>query len=759
MRFSIQRRIIAVFALLSVLPLTLVGVAVVLRSYSLQERQALDQQHAVARRIGVEVISEITKRETTLRQLISVGDFPDLSPAGQNSILSQLLAYDSAFDELTLLNNEGAEIVRVARSRAFTPSDLGNRSEAEEFVTVKATGNVYYSPVHIEPNSGEFLITVAVPQMNIRTNTLQAVLVGDLRLRQISQTLSQIRDVDVSSAYVVDDRNRVVAHPDPSVVLRNTRSPFGLADGLANGLLGGSVFRVVDTLPLGNRDIRIVVEKPTAQAFQLAFESIVVFLIVVILSLLIALTLSVVFARRIVRPIRALGSVAEAITAGDLTARAEVKGVDELGALGNAFNSMTWQLRQVLSNLEQRVEERTTALREANRRTEQASQAKSVFLSNMSHELRTPLNVIIGYSSAMLHVRSMYENVDLPPIYRKDIQLILENGEYLLGLINDVLDLSKIEAGKLEIHRSPVDLHEVVKAVMATAIGLVKEKPVQLRTNLPEGLPYIQADSVRIRQITLNLMSNAIKFTERGTITLEAVVEDRFVRITVTDTGIGIEAHVLPYIFDRFQQAQSDTDRRYGGTGLGLDISKQLTQMHGGDMTVESKVGVGTTFSFTMPIAEAQPASQAPAEFVSDKPEDALVTIFSEDMMSDLSASKTILIVEDEVNARHLMHEILEGAGHIVVDAENSREALSMATSILPDLIILDLQLPDASGREVLQKLKADPLTADIPVIIYTARSAAPIAELSGAALILTKPVAPDILLKTITNLMTTKVN
>ncbi|HLY28211.1 MAG TPA: ATP-binding protein, partial [Aggregatilineales bacterium] len=270
------------------------------------------------------------------------------------------------------------------------------------------------------------------------------------------------------------------------------------------------------------------------------------------------------------------------------------------------------QLRALVAELraaEHALRESNAQIQEAQERTERISQAKTIFLSNMSHELRTPLNVIIGYTSSMLDMSPIYNNVVLPDIYRKDIQLVMENGQYLLGLINDILDLSKIEAGKFELHRTELDLVEIFKATLTIVTGLVKDKPVQLRPSFPDQLPLVWADPVRVRQILLNLLSNAVKFTKSGSVTLQGRVEGNFVRVSVIDTGIGIPEKALPYIFDRFQQAEYDTSKHYGGTGLGLDISKQLTHMHGGEMKVNSVVGEGSNFSFTLPVAENQAAT------------------------------------------------------------------------------------------------------------------------------------------------------
>lgn len=388
-------------------------------------------------------------------------------------------------------------------------------------------------------------------------------------------------------------------------------------------------------------------------------------------------------------------------------------------------------------------------LEEAEKKAHQASQAKSTFMSNMSHELRTPLNVIIGYSSSMLNMPQMFENVPVHNAHRGYLQLIEENGHYLLGLINDILDLSKIEAGKLELHCEPVRLPQVFRGIIATTIGLVKDKPVQVRPSFDENLPLVMADPIRVRQILLNLMSNAIKFTSSGSVTLAAEhdVASGMVKISVIDTGIGIPQSALATIFDRFQQAERDTDKRYGGTGLGLDISKQLSQMHGGDLTVESVVGKGSTFSITLPVAQVvkldDTLSTRPATLESDIPAER-VTIFapSDDDSGEFEMPLPIMLVEDDASLRDLIHKTLETQGFHVIVTHDGDEAVMMADVVLPVAIILDIHLPGISGWEVLEQLKANPVTESIPVIICTVDEQ--VEERPGVAAFLRKPITPE---------------
>src|SRR5579859_590792 len=377
----------------------------------------------------------------------------------------------------------------------------------------------------------------------------------------------------------------------------------------------------------------------------------------------------------------------------------------------------------------------------AQHRAQEASRAKSLFLSNMSHELRTPLNVVIAYSSSMLEMPQLYNSVALPWQYSRDIQLIRESGYYLLGLINDVLDLSKIEAGKLELHRTTVSLAELFPGILATCTGLVKDKPVQVRPDYEDGdLPLVWADPIRVRQILLNLISNAIKFTQSGSVTLRVRREGEVVRLSVIDTGIGIPETALEHIFDRFEQATHDTDKYYGGTGLGLDISRRLVQMHGGELTVQSAEGRGSTFTFKLPLSIEQRAE--PFDLSKSIPTSAKILRPAQNIVA-----QSILLVEDEASLRDLLHRSLEESGYIVIDEQDGVQALAMASGLLPDLIILDIRIPSMDGWELLGNLKKDPETAAIPVLLCTASDDASRAAELGVTMYLRKPFSLDELL------------
>src|SRR5260221_3484147 len=380
----------------------------------------------------------------------------------------------------------------------------------------------------------------------------------------------------------------------------------------------------------------------------------------------------------------------------------------------------------------------------AQQKAEQANKAKSLFLSNMSHELRTPLNVVIGYTSSMLDRPTMYNNEVLPYIYAKDIQLIKDNGYHLIGLINDILDLSKIEAGKLDLNLKDFDLHDILRGVIATSVGLVKDKPIQINSDLSEQWPMVLADDVRVRQIILNLMSNAIKFTEHGSVTIRVSAEGTFVRISVTDTGIGITDHALATIFDRFQQAEHDISRLYGGTGLGLDISKMLVEMQGGTMLLQSTIGVGSTFSFTLPIAESATGKASAIEhrIMSTS------QVFSGNL--ELNVAWTVMVVEDALSHTDLLRRTLESADYMVITTNDSQEACGMALGVMPDTILLDIQLSNIDKCNIIESLAASPQTAAIPIIVCGIDQERERALTLGAALFLSKPLNANQILEAV---------
>lgn len=366
----------------------------------------------------------------------------------------------------------------------------------------------------------------------------------------------------------------------------------------------------------------------------------------------------------------------------------------------------------------------------------EVDQLKSEFLANMSHELRTPLNSIIGFSRVIL------KGIDGPltDMQQTDLTAIYDSGQHLLSLINDILDISKIEAGKMEFNFEEVDLHKTVRSVMSSASALVKDKPeVDLRSSLPDDLPEVIGDERRIRQVILNLLSNAAKFTEEGYIEIAATYDNYQVILSVEDTGIGIPPEKIADVFERFKQVDSSSTRRYEGTGLGMSLSRMFVQAHGGDIWVESTVGEGSTFYFSLPIggAEAEPEEEeSPMRGVQEP-----------------ASARTVLVVDDDESVITLFRRYLEKRGYRVFGMTSSERVVEEAKRLHPYAITLDILMPKKDGWTLIQELKDDPETHDIPLIVCSIVSDADKGLSMGVADYLMKPIMEQELVATLERL------
>jgi len=358
---------------------------------------------------------------------------------------------------------------------------------------------------------------------------------------------------------------------------------------------------------------------------------------------------------------------------------------------------------------------------------------KSQFLANMSHELRTPLNSIIGFS------RVIIKGIDGPvtDLQEQDLSAIYNSGQHLLRLINDILDLSKIDAGKMELAFDDVNIGELLQSVVPTVSGLLKDKQVKLAQNIEPNIPIVRADAMRLRQVLINLLSNAAKFTDEGTITISAAVESRpngqpEVVIKVTDTGAGIALEDRGKLFQPFSQVDASPTRKTGGTGLGLSISRRLVELHGGLIDVTSELGKGSTFFFTLPLPKVVENRTRP---------------------DGRREEKVVLAIDDDVQVISLYERFLQPQGYQVVSLTDPTQAVERAKQLKPYAITLDVMMPGRDGWTVLAELKNDPDTRDIPIIVCSILEEDEKGFSLGASDYLVKPILEEDLLNALDRL------
>ena len=397
--------------------------------------------------------------------------------------------------------------------------------------------------------------------------------------------------------------------------------------------------------------------------------------------------------------------------------------------LGNRFRELRMSLEASNSVALQQLEEikiKSEALQVAQVAAEAASKAKSQFLANMSHELRTPLNAIIGYSEML---QEEADDLGTPEI-KPDLQKIHGAGKHLLGLINDILDLSKIEAGKMTLYLETFEVQTLLNEVAATVQPMINKNGNQLTLEVAPEIGSMRADVTKVRQALFNLLSNASKFTDKGSITLRARRQGADLVFDVIDSGIGMTPEQVGRLFQAFAQADASTSKKYGGTGLGLALSRKFCQIMGGDLTVASEAGKGSTFTATIPAQvievaeETVPAVSTPAAEI-----------------ASTGSGPLVLVIDDDATVQDLLRRSLNRDGFRVETAADGTSGLARARKLHPDIITLDVMMPGMDGWEVLAALKEDPETADIPVIVVSIVDERGLGFSLGAADYLTKPL------------------
>jgi signal transduction histidine kinase len=598
---SLSAKYIAVFALLVAVPAIGISVYLLDSSYNDNKEALIRLQQEKAKSVAVTIDQYFLDLKKRMKAL--TGQYLGFEAVG--GVLQPLLDGDAT--DAFYVDATGHKTLAIAGG-ALTPvkgNFLRDHSIQQARKTGSSLGSVQAPRPSTDPEARLMNVVVSeVGSGGLEGRAGTGFFGETLDVGVIQDLVRQTRLGTSGYVYAVDDRAMPIAHPNSAVFTHRSLSLPQVTRALASsssGSTGGRSFRGVKVLStwatVPSTGWKVFVDQPESAVFAPLRGKIWSTALLIAAFVLAAVALSILLARRLVRPIKRLQVAAEAIGAGAYDERIELNRTDELGALAVAFNQMAEHLQELIGGLERRVAERT-------RQLAQASKHKSEFLANMSHELRTPLNAILGFTQ-VLQQKLFGEVNEKQEEYLADIH---GSADHLLSLINDVLDLSKVEAGQVELEKAPFSLREALERGVVMLRERATRNGVALTLEPDPNVELVEADERRIRQVVFNLLSNAVKFTPAGgSVEVSSAQENGEVLVSVKDTGPGIAPEDQERIFEEFQQTDIGSEQREG-TGLGLALSKRLIELHGGRIWVESELGDGSTFTFTLPVETPRPA-------------------------------------------------------------------------------------------------------------------------------------------------------
>ncbi|WP_254175019.1 SpoIIE family protein phosphatase [Planktothrix pseudagardhii] len=664
---------------------------------------------------------------------------------GDGSLRINVVDTFTNFDFYSYQTNNKGDRTKVAT----IVKDFDTRKGVWYQDAVKAGGTTW-SSVYLSLLEPTLLMSALLPVYNPQTQQIQGVLNTALRLDGIGDFLNRLKVGKSGQTFLIDSKGTLLATSTlekPFQEINNERQLFpainsknlltqatakylSQTQGNLNNIKQGKDLEFtwnreryfVKVLPFQKGKTvnwLILVVVPESDFMEQINTNTRTTIILCSLALLGATVIGLLTAQWIVKPILQLNIAAKQIAQGNWEQTVNLKRKDELGQLGRSFNRMAKQLKESFTILEAK-----------NKELQDLDQLKDEFLANTSHELRTPLNGIIGIAESLI------EGVtgDLPSETNSNLAMIVASGRRLSSLVGDILDFSKLRHKNIELQLRPVDVYSIVNAVSILSQPLITQKDLHIINRIPAEFPLAEADENRLQQILYNLIGNAIKFTSEGIVEISARIlsetEKPQMAITISDTGIGIAADKLERIFESFEQAEGSTAREYGGTGLGLTITKQLVELHGGKITVQSELGIGSQFTFTLPIAEntiKNPSENRVKNLSKPLQINPLIAInpnFSKPFMDYSPETIKILIVDDEVVNRQVLFNNLSLNNYAVFQATNGEEALELIEhGLKPNMILLDVMMPKITGYEVTQKLRERFNATELPIILLTAKT------------------------------------
>lgn len=634
---------------------------------------------------------------------------------------------DSFYDILIL--DENGNVINSASGASKI-----NLSKKKYFVN-SISGKTTITGIYESTEKG--IPIVAIGEPILKENTPKYVLVGIISLENINNVVRSLEFGGWAHAYLVDDKNALISnnsdnmskHTSNNSILNDDNVSLKAIEDIKDKKISSEMYVDSDRNSvfctyqwINELQVGLVIEIKGSYLLEPINKLIMVIIalsaIVILASIVLAFGVNI----NIVKPINEIIVNTENIIEGDYKSSINIKTKSELDDLAASFNKM----QRAIEIREIELQKKNEALKEQTQQAIESSRLKSEFLANMSHELRTPLNSIIGFTTRVIKKSKGL----LPEQQLENLNIVKEQAYHLLYLINDLLDFSKIEAGKMEVYNEEFRLEEVIEETSNMIKVLIEGKPIKYKVKFNSNYPInMYSDRLKVKQILINLLSNSIKYSETGTIELKVEKINDRCKISIKDEGIGIAEENLKIIFEEFRQIDGSYTRKIGGTGLGLSITKKFVEMLGGSIDAESKLGLGSCFTITLPINNMQPKTIEESE---------------------LHINNKIICIDDDTNILKLYKEYLNDNNFNVLCLNGTEDVVRIITEAKPDLVILDIIMPNKDGWEILSEMKTSTAAKNIPVIMVSVLNEKSLAYKMYADEYLVKPITQEELLSAV---------